>query len=246
MTGGSLPKIAIGMNTKRLLYFTGAAWLFLAAAGAGFAGTTFDLGVVTTKAGGQIVLPIQLATDESPVGFQCEIRFKGAGVEMKAVTGGTALDGHRVSSKLLSEDQQRVVVFSSADKPLKPGIALNIPFEIDGDAESTSLTISLVDVVIAGADGADPIPEDVSPGLLTIQATDGGVPVTVTSVRIDGSEFVFDVQGAGERTIRVEASSDLETWETLGDFQAQGGELEFTDENAGEAEQRYFRATVVE
>ncbi len=206
--------------------------------------TAFNLGFSTAPAGSEIILPLSITSIDEPVGFQCEIRYSGDGVTMKPVTAGPALNDHRVSSKTLAPDRQRVVVFSPTDKTLNDDVAVRIPFEVEAGAANAALTISLLDVVVAGQDGTDIVPDDALPGLLTISdGGPGGSEISVTSVTIglDGS-FSFSLNDTGDTRFRVEASSDLQTWESLGEFDAQGGRLEFVDQAAAQGGERYFRA----
>ena len=119
------------------------------------ADTSFTLGASTTKAGQEVVLPLSINTDEGAVGFQCDLRFAGEGLKMKPATPGETLSDHLIQTKSLGDDRQRGLVYSKTNAALADGVVLNIPFEVDANATNASLTISVLDVVVAGPEGTD-------------------------------------------------------------------------------------------
>ena len=209
------------------------------------ADTRFTLGLSTTKAGQEVVLPFSISTDEGAVGFQCDLRFAGEGLKMKPATAGPSLTDHELQTKSLGNDRQRVLVYSKTDTALTDGVVLNIPFEVDTDAANARLTINVLDVVVAGPEGTNIIPEDATVGLLTISdGANGGSATTIDSVTVSANgSFSFELSGSKDARYRVEASRDLKSWETLGEFETAGGSLQFVDESMIDSGLRFFRAT---
>ena len=210
-----------------------------------YAETRFTLGVSTTKAGQEVVLPFSISTDEGAVGFQCDLRFAGEGLKMKPATAGPSLTDHELQTKSFGDDRQRVLVYSKTDTALSDGVVLNIPFEVDPDAANARLTINVLDVVVAGPEGTDIIPEEATVGLLTISdGTSGGSTTTINSVTVSANgSFSFELSSGEDASYRVESSRDLKSWETLGEFETAGGTLQFVDQSMIDGGARFFRAT---
>jgi hypothetical protein len=66
-------------------------------------------------------------------------------------------------------------------------------------------------------------------------------PVTLTSPQMSGSSFLFTINGSSGATVDVQASSDLNTWSSLGSVTLSGSTYAYTDSGAGSLTARFYR-----
>lgn len=165
---------------------------------------------------------------------------------MKPATAGSALSpSHTVSTKLLTFKRQRIVVDSLQGSSIGDGVALQIPFSIAADATAANFTIRIIDLIVANAAGDPVLPDDVTAGEVKVSRGLAGSPLQISTVQFDraADEFAFSFSDEEGTSFRIESSSDLNDWQSVGNFTVEAdGILEFAAPAPAATGTRWFRA----
>ncbi len=219
-----------------------AAWF--ATPGTAIGATDFTVGIVNGSAGGQVLIPVDLTSGDQPIGVQFDIVYDGSVLVSDPVLDGAAAAAHTIESNAVNSGRRRVVIYSDTNAVIGDGVIIEIPFTVAVGSYGTMQVVDLVSVLVSDSSGQPIAPFGTTAGTLDIIE----IPTNLGSLTLDTEtgEFQFDLTGEEGKTIRIEASTDLEVWESLGEFVITDGGFSFTDPNAGDFTERFYRAVEVE
>ena len=185
------------------------------------------------------MLPVAIGSSDNPICFQVDVLYDGVSFTTEpAVTGGAA-GGHAVASSEINIGRRRLVVYSEDNAVLGDGIVVEIPFNLNAGRTGGFTVVDLAEIIAAGPAG-DPItPFMVATGFVEEKMK---VPVFSGLTLSESGELRFTFSGIDSVTYRIEVSSDLDIWETLGTATTAEGVLEFSDPDASAYERRFYRA----
>jgi len=165
------------------------------------------------------------------VGIQAEIVFDAARVSSGAAIRSTTVGDFVVRSSQPTAGVRRVLIYSPSLQPLTNGTLAVLSFTVSAGTYREVLRLGLTNVMVVNTTPSAVDSTNV-PGFIAIG------PIFIDAEQ--NANFFLDVQA--DRTYTIEASTNLVNWVPLSTNFAAGPVLDYTDTNASQFSQRFYRA----
>lgn len=206
----------------------GAALLFMAAfeAPSTWAAPALTAGNVTALVETTVTVPITLAGGAGVSAMQFDVTFDAGIFASAGASGGGALAGHLMVTKLTAPDRLRVIVYSPTNGPIANGIVLHLPFMIASAAPMGASPLGLSNVIFSDNRG---IRINGSSGNGSITVTPGEPPKLEALMLTLNGDVSFMLTGVPGQSYILQRSSDLVNWSPFSTNVVLTGSLQVQD-----------------
>ncbi|HEY9173017.1 MAG TPA: Ig-like domain-containing protein, partial [Verrucomicrobiae bacterium] len=167
-----------------------------AVAATAWAATELRVGNVFAVPGVTALVSVRCTTDTPIVAAQFDLVFGSTNVSAGDATLGPALTGHEITSGTPAADRRRIVLHSPTNAMLGSGVWAYVPLSLATNTSYGTITLTLINVVLANHDGLPVTDCSVVSGSLT--CTPGPVILAqpLSQVALVGSNLVLLVTAA--------------------------------------------------
>lgn len=207
------------------------------------AASSFTLGSATAGPGEDAQIAVQFQADGNPVAVQFDVQFDPTRLTPGYAVAGQTAVGHVVRSASPAPGVVRVVIYSASNRPLANGALVSLPLRVLASAPGGSTPVSISNGLVSNGAATRLEPVTTAGGSVTIRNEVS--PMFQRPTLAANGQLVLTLNGQDGRAYTLQASGDLDSWQSLTTVVASGGVAVFTEAPAAGGVPRFYRAVLV-